>query len=91
MTTRTYIDSLQDIVNESQQIAQFIAGFTYSDFTKDVKTVYAVIRALEIIGEATKQIPKSVEDKYPNIPWRVMAGMRDKLIHGYFGVKLKVV
>jgi uncharacterized protein with HEPN domain len=50
-----------------------------------------VIRALEIIGEATKQVPQSVKDSYPEVPWRQMAGMRDKLIHDYFGVNLVVV
>lgn len=64
----------------------FIKGMKYEDFIDDVKTQYAVVRALEIIGEAVKQIPKSLKNRYPEIPWRQMAGMRDKLIHEYFGV-----
>ena len=63
----------------------------YKDFLNDRKTVYAVIRALEIIGEATKNIPSTVKGRYREIPWKDMAGMRDKMIHGYFGVDLKRV
>ena len=60
-------------------------------FVKDTKTTYAVIRALEIIGEATKKVPSSVKTNYGQIPWKKMAGMRDKVIHEYFGVDLKRV
>jgi uncharacterized protein with HEPN domain len=63
----------------------------FNDFVKDRKTVFAVIRALEIIGEAAKNIPLQVKNRYPQIPWKEMAGMRDKVIHEYFGVDLKRV
>ena len=53
--------------------------------------MYAVIRALEIIGEASKNIPSPIKDRYPQIPWKDMAGMRDKVIHAYFGVDIKRV
>jgi uncharacterized protein with HEPN domain len=64
---------------------------TFERFVKDKKTVDAVVRNLEIIGEATKNIPESARKQYPSVPWRDMAGMRDRLIHGYFGVNLDVV
>lgn len=69
--------------------SKFVKDLNYDSFVKDRKTVYAVIRALEIIGEATKNIPSGVKNQYPEIPWKDMAGMRDKVIHAYFGVDLK--
>lgn len=60
-------------------------------FSKDDKTVYAVVRALEVVGEAAKQIPPEVRQRHQRVPWREVAGMRDKLIHHYFGVDLTVV
>ncbi|MEW6659681.1 MAG: DUF86 domain-containing protein [Thermodesulfobacteriota bacterium] len=66
--------------------AQFAGGMSYEDFCQDTKTVYAVIRCLEVMGEAAKNIPTATRRKYPDIPWKEMAGMRDKLIHGYSGV-----
>lgn len=64
---------------------------SYNVFIKDDKTVFAVVRSLEIIGEAVKNIPDKVRKKYPKIPWRGMAGMRDKVIHEYFCVDLSLV
>ena len=69
----------------------FIENMTYEEFVQDDKTVYAVVRAIEIIGEAVKQVPDSMREQYSEIPWKSMAGMRDKLIHHYFGVNLKLV
>lgn len=62
-----------------------------SAFAADAKTVYAVVRALEVIGEAAKKIPPTLRRCYPELPWRAMTGMRDKLTHEYFGVNLEVV
>jgi uncharacterized protein with HEPN domain len=63
----------------------------YKSFAKDDKTVYAVIRAVEIIGEAAANIPEEVRAKYPNVPWREDKGMRNKLVHQYFGINMEVV
>jgi uncharacterized protein with HEPN domain len=63
----------------------------FDTFTGDDKTVFAVIRALEIVGEAAKRVPQDVRDRYPDVPWRSIAGMRDKLIHEYMVVNLAVV
>jgi uncharacterized protein with HEPN domain len=88
---RTHIDYLADIHSAIKKVRQFIQGITFEEFTSDDKTVFAVTRGLEIIGEATKRIPPSVRDLYPEVPWREMAGMRDKLTHNYFGVNLIVL
>jgi uncharacterized protein with HEPN domain len=69
----------------------FISECTFDDFIEDVKTQYAVIRALEIIGEAAKNIPDEIKQIYSSVPWKDLAGIRDKLIHAYFGVNLEVV
>jgi uncharacterized protein with HEPN domain len=88
---REYLDYLQDMLDNAKRALQFIAGMEYKAFEKDEKTVYAVIRAVEIIGEAAKNVPPEVQKKYPNVPWRDISGMRDKLVHRYFGVNMEVV
>jgi len=82
---------LKDIAEAMKSIEQFVKGITFDDFVKDDKTTSAVIRKFEIIGEATKQIPDELRQKYPTIPWKEMAGMRDRLIHFYSGVDYKLV
>ncbi len=64
---------------------------TFDSFITDRKTVNAVIRSMEVIGEAAKNVPESLRKKYPAVPWKKMAGMRDKLIHEYSGVDLETV
>jgi uncharacterized protein with HEPN domain len=88
---RDYLDYLNDIADAAGKIGQFIEGMTYEQFKKDDKTVFAVLRALEVIGEAAKQVPSSIKEKHPDVPWREVTGIRDKLIHNYFGVNLEVV
>jgi len=91
MKKREYRDYLQDIYDAINEVATFIEGMTYEDFLKDKKTINAVIRSIEVIGEASKQLPKAVRDKNPSIPWKKMAGMRNKVIHEYFGVDIEIV
>jgi len=74
---RAYADSLVDILDAMAMARQFVQGMTYSEFTHDAKTVFAVIRALEVIGEAAKNIPPSVRANYPELPWRDIVGMCD--------------
>lgn len=88
---REYVDYLRDILDAIMKAQQFIEGMDFSSFSTDDKTAFAVVRALEIIGEATKKIPEAVREIYPDLPWREMAGLRDKLAHDYFGVNLDVV
>ncbi len=88
---REFLDYVEDIIGAMEDVLSFVEGMDYDDFAKDKRTIYAVIRAVEVIGEAVKKIPKSVRNRYPEIPWKDMAGMRDKLIHEYFGVDLKRV
>lgn len=84
-------DYLRDMLDSMAKAEVFIEAMDYSSFHRDDKTVFAVIRALEIIGEAAKKIPDSFRRQFPIIPWKNLSGMRDKLIHDYVGVSLEVV
>jgi uncharacterized protein with HEPN domain len=88
---REHADYLWDILYAVERAESFIEGMDFVAFEADEKTVFAVVRALEIVGEAAKKIPLGVRQKYPDLPWREMAGMRDKLNHDYFGVDLRRV
>lgn len=88
---RDYRDYIADIISSIKHVEQFTKGLSYEEFFKDVKTSNAVIRSLEVIGEASKKIPEEIRKKYSDIPWNKMSGMRDKLIHEYFGVDLEIV
>ncbi|TKS61400.1 MAG: hypothetical protein EWM72_00538 [Nitrospira sp.] len=88
---REFLDYVADIQKAAQHIAQFIAGMTWAQFAQDQRTIYAVVRAFEIIGEAAKKVPPSVRKRHSKVPWKQMAGMRDKLIHEYFGVNYQVL
>jgi uncharacterized protein with HEPN domain len=89
--SREFEDYLRDIVDAMGKAQQFVKNLSYEEFKTDDKTVFAVVRALEIVGEATKNIPDDIRTNYPEIPWKDMAGMRDVLIHEYFGADVETV
>ncbi|MGB7291237.1 MAG: DUF86 domain-containing protein [Thermodesulfobacteriota bacterium] len=84
-------DYIEDIIGAMDKAADFVGNVSYEEFTRDDKTIFAVVRALEIVGEAVKNIPSDVRKKYPEVPWKDISGMRNKVIHEYFGVKLSIV
>ena len=91
MSKRTDQEFLSDIREALQRSMQYVAGMGYESFVVDTKTQDAVIRNLEILGEATKNLSEELRAKYPNVPWRSLAGARDRLIHHYFGINLDIV
>ena len=82
---------MQDSIDSIRDIESFSKGMTFEEFKADRKTINAVVRSVEVIGEASKKIPESVTARYPGVPWKRVAGMRDKLIHEYFGIDLEIL
>lgn len=85
---RAYLKHILDAIHN---INRFMKGVTEREFLENTEKQYAVLRALEIIGEATKNLSRETKAKYPEVEWTDIAGMRDKLIHQYFGVDLSLV
>lgn len=82
---------LKDILNSARLCEEFLAGLTYEQFVTDIRTQYAVVRALEIVGEATKNLSMELRNSNSDVPWKLMTGMRDRLIHGYIDIDLTLV
>jgi uncharacterized protein with HEPN domain len=91
MSKRLDKDSLDDIKEAIKRIRLYTKDSSYKKFLKDIKCQDAVVRNLEILGEATKNISSALKEKHPLLPWRKLAGVRDRLIHHYFGVNLDIV
>jgi len=91
MSKRRDQDYLGDIREAIQRIAAYTMDLTYERFMEDLKTQDAVVRNLEVIGEATKNLSGQLRKAYPQIPWKDLAGVRDKLVHHYFGINYEIV
>lgn len=88
---RDYKLYLKDILDAMERIEEFVEDMSFEKFKEDDKTSSAVVKKFEIIGEASKNVPEGIKQKYTQVPWKEMAGMRDKLIHIYFGVNYRLV
>lgn len=88
---RISLDYVEDIADAMANARSFVEGMDYTGFAADARTHTAVVRAIEIMGEATKNVPPEIQDRFPDVPWREMAGMRDKVTHSYFRIRLEVV
>jgi len=88
---RTYKMFLDDIQTAMSRIAEYIEGYDFDQFKKDYKTIDAVIRNFEIIGEASKKLDDKIKEKYPNIPWKEMYYLRNRISHEYFGVDYEIL
>ena len=82
---------LDDILKSISNIEEYIDDYSFEQFVEDKKTVDAVLRNLEIIGEAVKKVPEDVKSLWNNIEWRKISGLRDILIHAYFEVDFEIV
>lgn len=91
MSERGIFESLSDILEAIRRIQDYILDMDYKTFLDDMKTRDAVVRNLEIIGEASKNIRDDIRNQYSDVPWKEMSGVRDKLIHHYFGINFEVV
>ena len=91
MAKRTETVYLADIIDSIERIQQYVDGVTQEEFAANLEKQDAVVRRLEIIGEAVKQISITTRTNHPAVPWRHMAGMRDMLIHQYFGISDQIV
>lgn len=85
------LDYLRHILDEIEYLIFERQGLTKEQFLKDATLKRAFVRSLEIIGEASKKVPVELKARYPGLNWRAMAGMRDRLIHDYFGVDYSIV
>lgn len=89
--TPDYLDYVEDILDAMEKAEIILEGIRYEDYETDFRINFAVIRALEIISEASKRIPEDLRESTPNIPWKGMSGMRDRIIHGYDNIDYQII
>ncbi len=82
---------IEDILESIELIEKYVENLEFEDFIKDRKTIDAVLRNFTIIGEASKNIPDHIKDKYPNVDWKGMAGFRNRIVHAYFEISPRIV
>jgi uncharacterized protein with HEPN domain len=82
---------LRDIIEAMDDIESFVEGMSFEEFKEDKRTFQACVRSIEIMGEAVKNLPEDLKDEHDDVPWRVVAGMRDKVIHANFGVSHEII
>ena len=82
---------IEDIIDSGQKILDYTEGLTFEQFSKDSKTIDAVIRNFEIVGEAANRLPEEFKDKHPNIDWHRIRGFRNRIVHQYFGIDFEIV
>jgi len=82
---------LEDIQLAMSRIAEYVEGYDFNRFKKDYRTVDAVIRNFEIIGEASRTLDDEIKDKYPDVPWKEMYYLRNRVSHEYFGVDYEII
>ena len=88
---RDYKVYLQDVLDAAGKVRSYTAGLSFKIFSEDTKTVDAVVRNLEVIGEAIKQVPDDVRSKHADVEWKKIAGLRDILVHQYFGIDVEII
>ncbi len=88
---RTDKEYLYDIKISCERILKYVKELSFYDFLDHIKTQDAIVRNLEIIGEAVKRLSRGLKERYKDIPWKEIAGMRDKCIHDYFDLSLEIV
>ncbi len=88
---RDQILYLEDIVLSMQRVEEYITGLDFQRFKRDYKTVDAVIRNFEVIGEASKNLSETIKSKYPHVPWKEMYRLRNRISHEYFGIDYEII
>ncbi|MBI2327191.1 DUF86 domain-containing protein [Candidatus Curtissbacteria bacterium] len=91
MSKKRYRVYLDDILTSVERIKDYTKNLSKEDFLKDLKTIDAVVRNIEILGEAARNIPEDFKEKYPELPWSKMISMRNKVIHEYSGIDLEIL